>query len=88
MGSAPEGGPQFIELRTYRAVNDPKRGIELLVDSAGWFYIHKLLGSEDCGPFTFEELAKELNLEPEPWRVTRLREPEPRPPKRQTPSSS
>jgi len=48
-----KGGPRFVELRTYRPVGDAKRGIELLVDDSGWFYIRKLLGSDDYGPFTF-----------------------------------
>ncbi len=70
-----EADGRFVELRTYRSVSDPAFGIQLLVDDAGWFYLYKLIGQEGFGPYHFDELVKELEIEPTPFRVVALKKP-------------
>ena len=67
--------PRFIRYQIHARRTVPGEGMKLLVDEDGWFYILRLIGHRDAGPYLLEELIQAYDLNPEPWHAGDLPQP-------------
>ena len=68
----------FQRMLHFRVRSEPDKELRVLEDDQGWLYIYRMLGSPDYGPYMKEEILGMFDIEPEPWRISKVRmKPEP-----------
>lgn len=55
-----------------RSRGHPDQMLRVLQDHAGWYYVLRLAGTPDFGPYMLEEIAGAFDVEPEPLSVHEL----------------
>ena len=67
--------PRFVRYQIHARRTAPTEGMKFVIDDVGWFYIYRLLGHPEAGPYLLEELIQTYDLNPEPWRAGDLPQP-------------
>jgi hypothetical protein len=52
----------------------PDQMLRVLQDDAGWYYVLRLAGTHDFGPYLLDEITSAFDVEPEPLSVHELRQ--------------
>lgn len=65
--------PIFQRMLHFRVRSEPDKELRVLEDDQGWLYIYRMLGSPDYGPYMKEEILGMFDIEPEPWRISKVR---------------
>lgn len=50
----------------------PEQMLRVLQDHAGWYYVLRLAGTQDFGPYLLEEITGAFDVDPEPLSVHEL----------------
>lgn len=65
--------PRFTREIRLRWRGDPTQFLRVLQDHEGWYYILRLAGTPDFGPYVLDEIVSAFNVEPDPISVSELR---------------
>lgn len=64
--------PQIRRYLIFRRRGSPTQVLRVLEDIDGWYYIVKLAGTPDFGPYAPAEISCAFDVEPEPVAVREL----------------